>query len=409
MTREDGRRHVLIVDRAGYDRYRMPDGGPVVDPGSYDVTLITRPEVAGQPRRGECERVLAFDIDDERMTTDVATLVHGHAALDAIVVFPENLLLPVAELRDRLGVPGQGEEQVRPFRDKPSMKRVAERGGLRVVDWAAPDSADEARDFLARHGKIVLKPRDGAGSAGIHVVASADELDRVLATEGFEISRYQAERFVDLPMIHVDAVILDGQPLVSVTSHYLSSTLSHLNLLPLMSAAVEDPVLLARAEKLLADVVTAFSVKDAVLHLEAFDPEEPELVFNEVACRAGGGGVVPVVQSLTGYNLFEAMVRMALGEQPTSTYEVTARCSGFLLLYGPAGVVEEVDDSAVPKDWIVERKTAVRPGEAHRPVGRAGGGLVSYVVRGENQAEVEHRLRTVADTVRIRYRDERSV
>jgi hypothetical protein len=194
---------------------------------------------------------------------------------------------------------------------------------------------------------------------------------------------------------------MNGQTLTARTSLYLSSTLSHLTRSPLGSVVVDDAELCARSNALLDQVIDAFSVTDGVLHLEAFNLPD-RLVFNEVACRAGGGGIVAMMQAVTGYNLFEAMVRMSLGEPPTSTYEVSAKTAGFLLMYGDPGVLEQLDDRGLPAEWIVERKVAVPVGGRYTPVGRAGGSLVSYVVRGDNQQQVTERLRHIQETVSIR-------
>ena len=400
----DGRLRVAVVDRAGFDRYRLPDGAPALDPRTCRVTLLTRPQVAAQAGPAECAEVFALDIDEEDLTAALITAVHEAHGVDRVVVFPENLLVPMAAVRERLGIAGPRVAEVQPFRDKPTMKRTADRAGIPVVEWIAVESAQQLREFLARHGSVVAKPRDGAGSANVSVLRDEEDLRKFV--EHHDITAYQAERLVDdTGMIHVDAVVRDGEPMLSVTSQYLSSTLSHVSFRPLMSVVVEEPGLLAASTDLLADVIKAFEIRDAVLHLEAFVLGDGRLVFNEVACRAGGAGVVPLVQAVRGVNLFEAMVRMALGEEPTTTYEKTAKAAGWVLLYGGPGVLEEVVDDQIPAEWIVERKIAVRPGEFFTPVGRAGGGLVSYVVRGAGREQVEKRLRAIVDRVEIRYRD----
>ena len=404
MNISDGRLRVVVVDRAGFDRYRLPDGAPALDPAKYRVTLLTRPQVAAQAGPAECAEVFALDIDEEDLTAALITAVHEAHGVDRVVVFPENLLVPIAAVRERLGIAGPRVAAVEPFRDKPTMKRTAQRAGIPVVEWIAVESATQLRSFHARHGAIVAKPRDGAGSANVSLIHDEDDLRKFL--ENNEITAFQAEQLVDdTGMVHVDAVVRGGEPMVSVMSQYLSSTLSHVSFRPLMSVTVDEPGLLAAGTDLLADVIKAFSVQDAVLHLEAFVRPDGRLVFNEVACRAGGAGVVPLVQAVEGVNLFEAMVRMALDEEPTTSYAKTAKAAGWVLLYGGPGVLDSVADDEIPAEWIVERKIAVRPGDFFTPVGRAGGGLVSYVVRGTSREQVEKRLRTIVDRVEIRYRD----
>lgn len=399
---QDERTAVVVVDRAGYDRYRLPDGRPVLDPERHRVTLITNPGLVGQVRPGECAEVLGADIDRPETTADLIRTVHRAHPVHRVVAFPENLLVPVAEVRHELGLAGPTVAEIVPFRDKSVMKRAAADGGITVADWVPVDGPADVDGLFAEHGSIVVKPRAGAGSAGVNLIRSATEL-REFLERTTDLTSLQAEEFIDAPMIHIDAVVRNGCVVAAVTSRYLSSTLAHVSGQPLPSVVTDDPGLLDAAGSLLKRVVEAFRIVDAVLHLEAFVRPD-ELVFNEVACRAGGGGIVSLLQAMTGINLFEAMIRMALGE-PLTAYPVTARTGGFVLLYGGPGVLDGVDDSAVPADWVVERKIAVAPGERFTPVGRAGGSLASYVLRGTSEAEVQGRVRTVLDEVRISLSD----
>ncbi|MEV4439388.1 ATP-grasp domain-containing protein [Streptomyces sp. NPDC049577] len=398
--------HVLFVDRVGYDRYRLPDGSPALDPERHRVTLITRPEVVHQVRPGECAEVLALDIGDHGLRDALAAAVHGRRAFDRVLVFTEALLLPVAHLRERLGAAGPPVAAITPFRDKPAMKRVAERGGLEVADWAPVESAAEALPLLEKYGRIVLKPRDGAGSRGVHVVAHADELRALDAEPSVDLSGYQAEEFIDAPMLHIDVVVRRGAVHTCVVSRYLSSTLSHTTGRPLSSVTVDDPDVRARADELTRAVIEAFGVGNSVLHLEAFEREDGRLLFNEVACRAGGGGIIPVVQAVTGVNLSEAMVRLAMDEDPTTTFPRRGAAAGFFMRYGREGVIAEIDDAAIPAEWLVERRLAAVPGSRFTPVGLAGGALATYVVTGASEAEVRERLAFVEAETSVVYADE---
>ncbi|GAA3749591.1 hypothetical protein [Streptomyces tremellae] len=397
------RENVLFIDRVGYDWYRMPDGGPVLDPERYRVTLLTRPGLGDRARPGECAEVMTLDIGDDGLRDGIAEAVHRRVGIDHVLAFTEGLLLPAARLRDRLGIPGPSADSVVPFRDKSAMKAVARGGGLPVAEWAEVDTAAEALPLLAAHGRIVLKPRAGYGSAGLHIVSTEARLRELDADPTVDLTYSQAEQFVDAPMVHIDAAVCQGRLHTVVPSRYLTSTLAFTEGRPLSTVTLDDPGLVEKCVRFTEQVVEAFKVTDSVLHLEAFLTDDGRLVFSEVACRAGGSSIGAMVRSVTGVSIHEAMVRLALGEAPTTTYPQRGAAAGLLLVYGRHGRVARIDDDAVPREWLVERRHAVEPGQWFRPAHMAGGGLATYVVTGSTQREVRERLAFVEAHTHVVY------
>ncbi|WP_025272528.1 ATP-grasp domain-containing protein [Haloglycomyces albus] len=394
-----GRERVVFLDYAGYDLYRTPVGAPVFDPDRYDVTLLTTPEKAGQPRSGECSAVLGIDLADSALRDSLIATIRRVKGIDRLEVFTETLLDDGARLREELGILGPMPAQVAPFRHKPAMKATAERAGLPVAPWAAVATADEAADFAAEHGKTVLKPCGGTGSRGIHIVSDAKEAAKTFAEIDGEPDGYQAEKFLPHRLFHIDVAVRDRTPIASVTSEYLASTLSFTTGDTLLSVTVDDPVILDRANNLLEHVIDAFGVENRVLHLEAFLDDNGEFIFNEVAARAGGGGIVPLVESVTGVNLFNAMVALSQDTRPDDGYKRRGPHGGFAMFYSPPGRLETVHDRDIPADWIVQRRLRVQPGEVYRPVGMAGGCIACYTITAGSTAEAIERLEFVNDAV----------
>jgi biotin carboxylase len=394
------REHVLLVDRLGYDRYRLPDGRPALDPARHRVTLVTLPDLVGQARAGECAEVLGVDLWNAPLRDALCESVHREVGVDRLLAFTERLLLPTAHLRERLGIPGPTVAQMTPFRDKVVMKRTAQAGSLPVASGLPIARAADARRLLDRHGRIVLKPREGSGSVGVHLVDSPAALE---ALSGADLGGYLAEEHVEGEMLHVDAAVHRGELHTAVVSRYLSSTLSHADGRPLSSVTVGDPSLDSAARRFAGRTVEAFGVEDGVLHLELFRRPDGVLVFNEVAARTGGAGVVPAVQAVTGVNLHEAMVRLALGEEPSRGHSRRAPAAGWFLWYGRRGRLVAVRDAAVPPEWILHRRVAASPGEHVRPSGFSGTGLVTYVVGGRDEAEVRARLAFIEARTAVQY------
>lgn len=64
-----------------------------------------------------------------------------------------------------------------------------ERNGMHNIPFARPRTFDEARAFLARHGKVIAKPICGSGAHDIHIVSSASQLRKFLVG-GYIFEKY---------------------------------------------------------------------------------------------------------------------------------------------------------------------------------------------------------------------------
>lgn len=390
---------VAIVDRTGVLRFRTAEGGPWLDPEDHEVDLLTDLHRLSEVRIDEYVSVLGYPIDDEERTEATLDTLASTRGLDAIVVFPENLQLAGARVRSKHGLNGHGEDWVEQFRDKHLMKLQARRAGLRCADSTPVGSIEDVESMLTRHGRVVVKPRDGAGSAGISVISTRGELESL----AWPLENHQVESFVEGDLLHVDVIVFDREVVLRVVSRYLDSTLSHVEGIPLGSVVTRDPEILAAADDMLASLIDCLSIDRAVLHLEAF-LVDGELVFSEVACRAGGGLIPETVMAQEGYNIMGAMIDLELGVRPTRSARQTPRGTmhGFVLFYAGAGTFGGIDSSAVPEDWIVYRKVAAKAGARVTPVGRAGGSICGFVVQGADEREVTERIRQMQRDVVVR-------
>jgi hypothetical protein len=393
--------NILFIDRIGYDRYRLPDGSPALDPDRYRVTLLTQPDVADLVHPGECAEIIAIRLSDSGLRDSLCRTLHQQIGFDRLFAFGELLALTGAQLREELGIAGPSVARVLPFRDKFIMKETAAKGGILVPDWQSIERADDASDLLKRHGRIVIKPRFGTGSAGIHVVNSAAELSSLRECD---LTRHQAEEFIDGEILTVNAVVYHGELITSRVFRMLTSTLSHMDNLPMMIASVHDEGVLMAVNAFLAQAIKAFDVTDSVLHLEMFHRSDGSLVFDEIAGRNGGGNEATLTRALTGVNLYEAMVKIALDEPP-NVYPRTHEAGGGIVWYSRQGKLASIDDTEVPRDWLIDRRVMARVGQRLRTSGMSGNGLLIHNVGGRDESQVRERLEFIRTHTFIAYDD----
>jgi hypothetical protein len=133
-------------------------------------------------------------------------------------------------------------------------------------------------------------------------------------------------------MCHIDALVYGGE-IVWDVSRYLRDTLAYVSGAPLSSQTLPEGAERAAARRLLHQVIDAWEIDAAVLHLEAF-VTEGAMTFCEVACRPGGGGIIEAFEVTRGIHLGHAKILVDCGDDPRRLRsEPVAPCAGFTVHY----------------------------------------------------------------------------
>lgn len=202
-------------------------------------------------------------------------------------------LIRAAQLREYLGLEGQNITSALAFRDKIIMKDEIAAVGLKTPFYAKVNSCIDLYQFIDTHGyPVIVKPRRGVASLNTRILHNAEDLKEFLTSPAgtFEKPRMMVESFVKGGMFHVDGLVIKDK-LISWPSTYLATAMdmvqgqyfaNHL----LSSDNPLTPMLKDYAEKVLKALPTP---ENTAFHLELFQNEDGELIFCEVASRAGGG------------------------------------------------------------------------------------------------------------------------
>ena len=379
------RTHVLIVDRFGPAGWTRADGTPVLPADRFRTTVISN-----QPAGG----VLYADTFDQPLLSGLAEAVHIAHPVDRVACGTEHLLATAAHLRDRWSLPGESPQQIRAVRDKAEMKRIARRAGIPHAPGTVLHEPGQLLRLLGEHGSVVVKPRDRSGAQGVRILS-----DRAACDEWLESTFLPGSQLVEAyqsgPVCHVDAVVHCGMVAWEV-SQYGDQALAFTEGHPVTSWTVDDDRLRGHARDLLERVLAAWGITSGVLHLEAFDAGT-HLVFNEVAGRAGGGGIVPTFALTRGIDLRHAKLAVDAGDDPRRLLtEPVAEYAGWIVHYSPGGRLDAYDDSAIAAS-AAHREVNALPGDAVPVAAFRGTGLATYCFAAGSEAEVRDLLRQASN------------
>ncbi|MFJ6465330.1 acetyl-CoA carboxylase biotin carboxylase subunit family protein [Streptomyces sp. NPDC091387] len=301
---------ILILHRVTDKMIRHANG---IDHAAHDVTYVGPADrLATLPSDLRCTLIERPDTGD--LTEEVLAAVAGLPAFDMVLALSEFDLIAGARVRAALGVPGDREEDIRPWRDKVVMKSAVAAAGLRVPRFLSlTEALDAGPGGLPWSGETVLKPLDGAASLNVHIYPTADAALAAVreagVPEGAEQDGFEVEEFVTGPIIHVDGMLIDGKPMAIQASRYVGTCLGYAQGTPLGSVQIE---LTPELSRWTAECLAAVSITTSLFHLEGIETPDG-LVFLEVGARFGGADVVDTFELATGVHLPSRYLQLVTG------------------------------------------------------------------------------------------------
>jgi hypothetical protein len=291
------------------------------------VSAIVKPKYAGL-YRGQAEVECVSDVADVSQVLRAAiALMRAHGPFDAILAPLERSIIPAAFLRSYLQVQGMGLQTALGFANKVVMKTRLAAAGVPLARFQPVSSLRAAADSGVGW-PLILKPAVGAGTQHTYRFSSPAELREFAGTgAGGEVDALGVPLLVEAEVemtaeLHYDAVISAGQVIRGSASQYFRPLLRDFGgFIGSATLAAEQGQKGEQADgrelrELHERVVAVLGLRDGVTHLEAFSTESG-LVFGEVTCRPGGGGVPTVISDHGGWDIWDDFLLTGLGQTPS--------------------------------------------------------------------------------------------
>ena len=359
-----------------------------------------RSAIAGHYQVSDC-------LDADQLSAAALAFKRDWGRVDRLIGFLEQMQLPLAVARDRVGIAGMGEQVARNFREKNQMKRVLREAGLPVAPQALLGSAEQARRFVAEVGyPIVMKPPAGLGSRGTMRVVDDESLEAALATLFVTPSNpAQAESFVKGEEHTFETITIGGRPVWHSSSYYLPGPLEVLEnpwmqycvLLPREQlqphAAAFRPVNVAALQ--------ALGIETGMSHMEWFLRRDGSPVISEVGARPPGVHLMPMMGMAHEVDMWAKWIELMVFERFTAPERRWACGAAFFRGQGRGQSVTAVEGVDAAQEqvgaWVVEAKLP-KVGQP-RASGYEGEGYA--IVKAPSTAQVVEALRGLVTNVRV--------
>jgi hypothetical protein len=348
-------------------------------------------------------------VDDALDPGQLAAAVQGLGGylgpVRRLLAILEQLQVPLAQVREHLGIEGMDVETARNFRDKAQMKTVLRAAGVPCARHRLVDSAATAVGFADEVGfPLVVKPPAGAGAKSTFRLDDADDLHVWLEAAPPTPDRLALlEEFLTGEEGSFDSVTVDGNLVWHSISSYLPTPLEVLRnpwiqWIVLMPRDIDGPEY-AGIRATAPGALRALGLDTGLTHMEWFRRPDGTVAVSEVGVRPPGAQITSMLCYAHDFDLYSAWARLLLHgtfDPPERTWSV-----GTAYLRGQGtGVVRAVHgmDALEEVGPLAVESRLPQPGQVSSG-SYEGDGYV--IVRHPDTAVVTDALRRLVTGVRI--------
>jgi biotin carboxylase len=269
--------------------------------------------------------------DASQLARAVQALSAVHGPVSRCFAAYEQSQLPLAVVREQLGIPGLPSSAANNFRDKARMKDVLRGAGIPVARHQLVAEPGDARRFVADVGfPIVVKPPAGAGAKATERITDANALEDAL-------QRYRPS--VDDPMLaeeflrgtehSLETVTINGKPVWHSLTRYAPTPLEvienpWIQWTVLLPREIDDPQY-DDIKRIGDKALAALGMTTGVSHCEWFRRPDGSVAISEIAARPPGANMTTMISRAHDIDFVGNWIRLMVDGQfvtPTRRYAV---------------------------------------------------------------------------------------
>ncbi len=348
-------------------------------------------------------------IDDPLDPGQIAGAVQGLSRqlgpVQRLLAVLEQLQVPLAQVREHLGIDGMDPVTAGNFRDKDQMKTVLQAAGVPCARHKLAVRAAEAREFAERTGfPLVVKPPAGAGAKSTFRLDNAGDLRAWLEMAPPAPDRpAQIEEFLTGEEGSYDSVMVDGRIVWDSVSNYLPTPLEVLRnpwmqwvvLLPRQIGPEYDGI-----RQVAPAALKALGLRTGLTHMEWFRRPDGSVAVSEVGARPPGAQITSMLCFVHDFDLYTAWAALMVDGTFSPPERTWAAGTVYLRGQGAGHVTGITGLDALPPEVtsLVVDSMLPRPGQPSSGSYEGDGYLT---VRHRDTGVVTDALRKIVTTVRV--------
>ncbi len=344
-------------------------------------------------------------------TTDVEGVLRGALAeqIDGIVTTGTDVCVPaMGKVVDEMHLPGTGYEAACRSMDKVLMKECFRKNGVRTAEFENFVELEKALSFATTIGfPVMVKAPDSSGSRGITKVNEENEFKNAFerAKQVSRSGRIIIERYLSGIEFGAQALV-KGSDVVAVFPHGdtvtpppYCSPIGH----SIPAQLSEEQ--LQNTKELVGMAVHALGIRDCVANVDLILVDGIPYII-EIGARMGATCLPENVSIYAGQDIYEYLIRTALGESPqfiTSAFQANA-C--LLLRSQHDGIIirQEIPDEVKNHPAVKEIHFDYAPGDSVRRFVVGPDRIGHIIVTGKTAENAEQICQKLASKIIIEVR-----
>jgi hypothetical protein len=345
-------------------------------------------------------------LDPGQIAEAVTGLSRQMGPVERLVGALEQLQVPLAQVREALGIEGMDVQTALNVRDKARMKTVLSAGGIPCARHRLVTGAEDASAFAAAVGfPLVAKPLAGAGAQATYRLDDADALRSWLAALPLRADAPGLlEEFLVGEEHTFDSVQIGGRTVWASVSDYLPPPLDVLRnpwiqWTVLLPRELDDPRY-TDIEKVGPAAVQALGVRDGLTHMEWFRRPDGSIAVSEVGARPPGAQISSMLGYVHDVDFYRTWCELMLLDRFDPPERRYAAGCAYLRGQGrgQVRVVHGVEEVQRRVGHLVVEARLPAPGQP-AATGYEGEGYV--IVRHPETAVVRDALRQIVEGIRV--------
>jgi D-alanine-D-alanine ligase-like ATP-grasp enzyme len=345
-------------------------------------------------------------LDPRQLAWAVTGLAGRLGRVDRLVGALEQLQVPLAQVRESMGIEGMDVRTAQNVRDKSRMKETFQAAGIPCARHALVRSAGQAAAFADEVGfPLVAKPPDGAGAQSTFRLDDGDMLRGWLGAVPLgEDSPALLEEFLTGEEHTFDSVTVGGSTVWSSIADYRPPPLEVLrNPWIQWSVVLPRDITGPRYEGIHRwgpAALKALGVTDALTHMEWFARPDGSVAISEVAARPPGAQLTSMHGYAHDFDLYRAWTELVIHGRFAVPERRFAAGTAYLrgMGHGRVRAVHGIDDVQQQIGHLVVEARLPQPGQ---PAASDYLGEGYAIVRHPDTAVVEDALRRIVGGVRV--------
>lgn len=346
-------------------------------------------------------------LNAEQLTWAASELSKRNGPIHRLIAANEQIQLPLAVVRDRLGIPGMSAETVRNFRDKGRMKDLFLAAGVPCARHCRAESDDQAWAFVQEVGfPICVKPVDGAAAQSTYRVESSRSLRELLQSRpATALAPLQLEEFLVGQEHSFETISLGGTSVWHSWTRYIPTPLDVMRnpwiqwrmVVPreVDDAMYDDIKEVAERALDVLGMVNGFS------HMEWFRRKDGSIAIGEVGCRPPGSQIFTSMNWANDFDLYVEWTRLMLFDEFQAPRERKYAVGTAFLRGLGGGYVKSVHGLEYVRQQLGDMLIEWKEPEAGQSAGITYEGEGYLMVRHPETAAVEEALELIVNNVKV--------